>query len=86
MSIRHAGFETVGTYLQKGIYFIPDYQREYSWLKDEQVEDFWLDLIGVVDEEIDAHFFGQIVIHDDKQQNKKYIRHCSTFLFIFTYM
>lgn len=73
MSIRHAGFETVGTYLQKGIYFIPDYQREYSWLKDEQVEDFWLDLIGVVDEEIDAHFFGQIVIHDDKQQNKKYI-------------
>lgn len=44
MGLNHYGFETIETYLQRGIYYIPDYQREYSWIVDEQVEDFWIDL------------------------------------------
>ncbi|WP_270181118.1 DUF262 domain-containing protein [Alkalihalobacillus sp. CinArs1] len=73
MGIKNFGFETVETYLQKGVFYIPDYQREYSWIKDDQVEDFWTDLDHSVKENTDTHFFGQIVIHDDKNENKKYI-------------
>nr|WP_263327085.1 DUF262 domain-containing HNH endonuclease family protein [Neobacillus sp. Marseille-Q6967] len=73
MGIKNFGFETIETYLQKGIYYIPDYQREYSWLKDEQIDDFWTDIVSTIEEDRDTHFFGQVVIHDDKTDNKKYV-------------
>src|SRR5690606_15909396 len=73
MGIKNFGFETIETYLQKGIYYIPDYQREYSWVKDEQIDDFWSDLVNAIEEDRDTHFFGQVVIHDDKVENRKYI-------------
>jgi len=73
MGISHYGFETVETYLQRGIYFIPDYQREYSWIVDEQVNDFWGDLESAILENRSNHFFGQVVIHDNKSENRKYI-------------
>jgi uncharacterized protein with ParB-like and HNH nuclease domain len=73
MGIKNFGFETIETYLQKGIFYIPDYQREYSWLKDEQIDDFWNDLESAVEEGRETHFFGQVVIHDDKTDQKKYI-------------
>lgn len=73
MGINHYGFETVETYLQRGVYYIPDYQREYSWIADEQVDDFWRDLDSAVTYKRDNHFFGQVVIHDNKIENKKYI-------------
>lgn len=53
-------------------YYIPNYQREYSWENDE-LEDFWNDLKFTKDEEDDIHFFGQIVVHDDSDQKKKFI-------------
>lgn len=54
-------------------YYIPNYQREYSWETD-QIEEFWNDLIETIslEEEI-VHFFGQIVIHNDVDSRKKYI-------------
>lgn len=53
-------------------YYIPNYQREYSWEKDE-LEDFWNDLEFTKDEKEDIHFFGQIVVHDDSDKKKKFI-------------
>lgn len=73
MGLNHYGFETIETYLQRGIYYIPDYQREYSWIVDEQVEDFWIDLDSSIKEDRDNHFFGQVVIHNNKKEDRKYI-------------
>lgn len=54
-------------------YFIPDYQREYSWIDDEQILDFWVDLIDLIENNRDSHFFGQIVVHEDNSDKLKYI-------------
>ncbi|MBD8134373.1 DUF262 domain-containing protein [Bacillus sp. CFBP 13597] len=73
MGIKNFGFDSVETYLQRGIYYIPDYQREYAWTRDDQVFDFWMDLEGCVSEGRSNHFFGQVVIHDSQDENKKYV-------------
>lgn len=54
-------------------YYIPNYQREYSWETD-QIEEFWNDLEETIslDAEI-THFFGQIVVHNDEESKRKYI-------------
>ena len=72
MGMKNFGLESVETYLQKGIYYVPDYQREYSWKSDAEVDDFWRDLEDVVEDNRESHFFGQVVIHEDKDK-KKYI-------------
>lgn len=53
-------------------YYIPNYQREYSWEIDK-IEDFWSDLEITItlDKEI-THFFGQIVVHNENNK-KQYI-------------
>ena len=51
-------------------FFIPDYQRDYSW-GDDELSDFWEDLEKSKDEEY--HFFGQIVIHNDSVNKQKFI-------------
>lgn len=85
MGIKNFSFKSVGEYLS-ATYFIPDYQREYSWELAE-LEDFWQDLTRVVDEDLDLHFFGQIVVHDSSDDNKKYIidgqqRTCTLVIFL----
>ena len=69
MAIKNFGMKTVHSYLQENTYYIPDYQREYSWT-DDQLEDFWQDLENAIGAER-HHFFGQIVIHDE--QGKQFI-------------
>ncbi|MGG4409251.1 DUF262 domain-containing protein [Niallia taxi] len=73
MGIKNFGFDSVETYLQRGIYYIPDYQREYAWTRDDQVFDFWMDLESAITEDRSNHFFGQVVIHDSADENRKYI-------------
>lgn len=55
-------------------YVIPRYQRGYAWQKNE-VEDFWNDLIILVEtDEIDEHFLGLVVTHSDPKDKKtKYV-------------
>ena len=48
----------IGTILNKKIYRIPEYQREYSWDKEE-MESFWEDINLFDDKEL---FFGTIVL------------------------
>ena len=73
LTIKNFGFNTVEKFLVSNKYYIPDYQREYSWDKEFQIKDFWLDLVDLVENDRDNHFFGQIVVHDDVEEKKKYI-------------
>lgn len=73
MGMQNFSLRSIGSYLQENIYYIPDYQREYSWDVDNEIEDFWLDLENLVKEDRSQHFFGQVVIHNSLEENKKYI-------------
>lgn len=73
MSIKKFNFYSVGQFLISDKFYIPDYQREYSWEEDEQIKDFWMDLEDLVENNRDSHFFGQVVVHDDQEDKKKYI-------------
>lgn len=74
MTIRNSQFRTVGSYLQENVYWVPDYQREYSWDKDIEVEDFWSDFENLLDNnERSEHFFGQIVVHKCLEDDKYYL-------------
>lgn len=68
MSITHYNFEDLSTYLAKE-YYIPDYQRDFSWDMN-QLEDFWFDLLAVQDDpDENEHFFGQVVVHKSTEKN-----------------
>jgi len=72
MALQNSSVWTMHTFLG-GTYHIPDYQREYSW-EAEELGDFWDDLEATrSDPDRLIHFFGQIVIHIDEQEGKKYI-------------
>lgn len=72
MSIVNSGTKSVSSFLKDGRYYIPEYQRGYSW-EENQLDDLWFDLIQLYEEEAYSHFFGQVVIHNDEMTNKKYI-------------
>lgn len=72
MAISNFSFKSIGSFLQDNIYYIPDYQREYSW-EELQIDDFWLDLKSVMNGEEEDHFFGQIVVHNDEEESKRFI-------------
>ena len=71
MALQNSSIDEMNTFLNK-MFYIPNYQREYSWEIDE-LEDFWNDLIHTKSESEETHFFGQIVVHDDPDTKKKYI-------------
>lgn len=73
MGIKNFSLRSVGSYLQENIYYVPDYQREYSWEVENEIDDFWVDLENLINEDRIEHFFGQVVIHNSLEENKKYI-------------
>lgn len=73
MGIQNYSNEKMRAFFTKK-YFIPNYQREYAW-ETEELDDFWNDLITAREEKAD-HFFGQIVVHANKNDDNsitKYI-------------
>ncbi len=75
MSLVNTSTKKIAEYFSSACYYIPNHQREYSWTKDE-LEDLWLDLVSIRKApEGQMHFFGQVVIHTEKENNieKKYI-------------
>jgi len=46
---------------------IPIYQRGYAWGAD-QVDDLWNDLMEVMEDNQDDHFFGQVVMNESEGQ------------------
>lgn len=71
MALQNSSIDDMNTFLNKK-YYIPNYQREYSW-ENEELEDFWNDLIATNEDSSEVHFFGQVVVHDDPDQKKKFI-------------
>lgn len=69
MALQNFGIKPIKDFLSE-TYLIPDYQREYSWGKEE-LEDLWDDLIYIENNIDDKHFFGQIVINNTEKE--KYI-------------
>lgn len=69
MGLQNSAILDMDSFLGK-VYYIPNYQREYSWDSNE-LDDFWNDLIQTKLDE--AHFFGQIVIHEDSSEKKKFV-------------
>lgn len=43
------------------LYRVPSYQRDYSWT-EEQWEDLWVDIEGLVDRPDDTHYMGALVV------------------------
>lgn len=73
MTISKSGFEKLKAFLSNDIYYVPKYQRGYSW-EEEQVDDFWQDLLQLYNaQDGTEHFLGQVVIHNDLEEGKKYI-------------
>ena len=70
MALQNCAIVPMNTFLNN-TYHIPNYQREYSWETNE-LSDFWEDL-NTIREDSGDHFFGQIVVHSDLEQQKKYI-------------
>ncbi len=63
----------LGSFLGNGKLYIPKYQRGYSW-EETQLDDFWIDLVQIYEENTrDEHFLGQVVIHKNKEDGKRYI-------------
>ena len=72
MSFTHNDIYPIKIFLNNE-YYIPNYQREYSWETD-QIEEFWNDLEETISLNNNiTHFFGQIVVHCDESRKKKYI-------------
>ena len=68
MTIKNFSKKTLHSFLSDETYYIPDYQREYSWDEGDQLEDFWQDLQGTIEDQRE-HFFGQLVVHEEKISN-----------------
>ena len=73
MGIINSSFYNISTFLSQHKYFIPEYQRGYSW-EEEQLTDFWQDLLQLIkDNDLANHFLGQVVVHYDRDQKKWFI-------------
>lgn len=71
MALKNSSIDEMRTFLNKE-YYIPNYQREYSW-ETEELEDFWNDLEVTMKDSSYTHFFGQVVVHADEEVHKKFI-------------
>lgn len=67
MSLKNPKIDSMGTFMN-AIYYIPSYQRDYSW-EQEELEDFWKDIKDSLEDDYESHFFGQVVVHIDSDQN-----------------
>lgn len=60
---------SVGDVLRKNVtYFVPEYQRDYSWTLDE-VEMLWSDIIGAITRPNDDYFMGAIVMSPSQKKD-----------------
>ena len=73
MGMLNSNLIKLGSFLGNEKLFIPEYQRGYSW-EEAQLDDFWIDLVQIYEENTrDEHFLGQVVIHKNKEDGKRYI-------------
>lgn len=61
---------TLSDLFQGRIFHIPDYQRGYAW-EEKQWKDFVQDIDALIDENINSHYTGTIVVYQDSNNKKK---------------
>ena len=72
MGMLNSNLIKLGSFLSNEKLFIPEYQRGYSW-EEPQLDDFWIDLVEIYEGNTrDEHFLGQVVIHKNKEDGKRY--------------
>ncbi|MEM7327741.1 MAG: DUF262 domain-containing protein [Pseudomonadota bacterium] len=60
---------TLGTMLQSHSYFVPKFQRDFSW-DSEQIQQLWKDVNRTIDERTNTYFMGSIVLKLDQQRSR----------------
>jgi hypothetical protein len=55
-------FRSIEDVLKIGFFFVPRFQRPYSW-EDQHIEEFWQDTI--VDQQDDEYFIGSLVLYKE---------------------
>ena len=55
-------FRTLDDVLKLGFFFVPRFQRPYSW-EEQQIEEFWQDC--VVDQTESEYFIGSLVLYKE---------------------
>lgn len=73
VAINNYSIKSFKSFFQEGPYCIPDYQRDYSWEEKEETKDFFDDLTTVIGAEMAEYFVGQVVVHGNSQDGKKYL-------------
>ncbi|HON45359.1 MAG TPA: DUF262 domain-containing protein, partial [Planctomycetota bacterium] len=58
--------------IQQKNFKIPIYQRKYTW-RIEQCEQLFDDIINTILKSRESHFFGAIIITEDKKTDSRYI-------------
>ncbi len=59
--------KTLSNLLEGKIFLIPDYQRGYAW-EGKQWKDFVQDIDALIDDKIDSHYTGTIVIYQPRDK------------------
>ena len=63
--------KTLSNILEGKIFQIPDYQRGYAW-EGKQLKDFTQDIDALIDDEINSHYTGTVVIYQPKSRPTEY--------------
>lgn len=68
MSLQNFAVQTIKTFFQSAnsSFYVPNYQRDYSWDEKVEVNDLWEDFYSVFINKIPEYFIGQIVVHVDE--------------------
>lgn len=62
----------IGNLFQDNNFIVPQYQRNFAW-EDNEIDDFWNDLVELADGRRNSHFFGQIVTFKNPDGNQELI-------------
>lgn len=59
----NASATTAGALMSGATFEVPPYQREYSWVENEEVSEFWNDLRNALND--DSYFLGLVILTDE---------------------
>lgn len=62
----------IGELFQNNNFMVPLYQRNYAW-QNSEIVDFWEDLLDLVEDKRNSHFFGQIVTYKNESGSQEII-------------
>lgn len=45
-------------------YTVPEFQRNYSWTENDDIQQLWKDIVRVKEKKIENYFFGPVLLRD----------------------